>query len=76
MDINTQEQEDIIMFAFRYALGRRTGAPDTVVNIIERNCDIIKPSTIKQMQRETLRYQNMYSFDEVDWPTWQRILRL
>ena len=76
MRANIHEEENILMFAFRYALGRRTGAPDAVVNIIERNWDIINKDTEKQMQEEIVRYGHMFHISDTDWPTWKRILNL
>ena len=74
MRMNIREEEDILMFAFRYALGRQTGAVDTVVSIIERNWDILHKDTKQQMKDEIIRYKNMYSFSEIDYPSWERIL--
>lgn len=44
--------EHILHFAFRYALGRPTAAPSIVATVIRENMGWIRPATKKQMLRE------------------------
>ena len=42
----------VLMYAFRYALGRQTGAPDTISDAIRRNVEEFKEWELKQIVEE------------------------
>ena len=42
----------IIFYAFRYALGRKTGAPSTICNTIISNIDLFKDWELEQFIKE------------------------
>lgn len=44
--------EHILHFALRYALGRKTGAPAIVADAVRENMERLRPSTKLQMRRE------------------------
>ena len=52
MDIKDSEQRDIILYAFRYALGRMTYSVSTMVEIIDRNWSELSKSNKDLIQRE------------------------
>lgn len=77
-DLLPQRQEDILFFAFRYALGRRTGAVTMVVDELKSKWHRIGDSTKAQIKREILQYPQMYGTlgDQCDIEAWQEILDL
>ena len=44
--------EDIVFFAFRYALGRRTGSVGIVVDYLQNNWKLLTDRTQNQIQKE------------------------
>ena len=72
--MNIQEEQLMLMFAFRYALGRQSTAPSTVVDIIERNWDIIPKQDLKQIQKEIVEYEKMFGLSDIDKPTWYKLV--
>jgi len=52
MDINENEQREMIIYAFRYALGRMTYSVSTMVRIIDNNWDNLSKSDRELIQRE------------------------
>ena len=74
MRTNIQEEQLMLMFAFRYALGRQSTAPSTVVDIIERNWDIIPKQDLKQIQKEIVEYEKMFGLSDIDKPTWYKLV--
>lgn len=75
-DYLTNTDENILFFAFRYALGRRTSAPSIVVSRIMRVWEQLRPQTQLQMQDEIRRYPEMYGKlgDQCDIDEWQKVL--
>ena len=62
----------ILMYAFRYALGRKTGAPSTISTAISRNIVQFKPWELKQIVKEILEYEEYFgdlgdNCDEREW---------
>ena len=74
MKMNTWEEQLMLMFAFRYALGRQSTAPSTVVEIIERNWDIIPKQDLEQIKREIVEYEKMFGLSDIDKPTWWKLV--
>lgn len=74
MRMNILEEQLMLMFAFRYALGRQSTAPSTVVEIIERNWDIIPKGDEIQMRKEIQAYEKMFGLSDIDKPTWWKIV--
>ena len=52
MDINEDEQRELIIYAFRYALGRMTYSVSTMVSIIDKNWEHLSKSDRELIQRE------------------------
>lgn len=73
-----KREEDIIFFAFRYALGRRTGAVTLLVEEIKARWQEFTPQTQEQMQHEINDYDRMYGSlgGECDIAAWQEVLDL
>jgi hypothetical protein len=69
--------ENILRFAMRYALGRKTAAPEIVVTKIKELWPRIRPYTQDQMKREIAEHINQkIAGDSCDEETWRRVLRL
>jgi hypothetical protein len=69
--------ENMIMYAFRYSLGRRTGAVSEVVDYIKENWHKLEPFTQDQMKHEiedAIRMDN--AGDQCDIDQWRSILEL
>ena len=64
----------VLMFAFRYALGRQSTAPSYMVDIIELNWDVLTVQDKKQIQKEIVQYEKIYKLSDIDKPTWWRIV--
>ena len=67
--------ENMIMWAFRYALGRRTGAVTDVVDFLKENWDKLQPFTQNQIQEEirnAIRLERAGS--GIDITQWQSLL--
>jgi hypothetical protein len=75
--LNTDD-ENILFFAFRYALGRRTAAVSILVTRILNDWHKLRPETQLQMQDEIRRYPEMYGKlgDQCDIDEWQKVLDL
>lgn len=73
-----KDDEDVLFFAFRYALGRRTGAVTLLVAQIKRHWKHLTPQTQKQIQDEINDFERMYGNlgGECDKEAWQEILDL
>lgn len=57
--MNIQVGEDVLVFAFRYALGRMSYAPHTVIECIIENLGELKSHTISQMDKEIGEYYDV-----------------
>tara|TARA_R110000803_G_scaffold154466_1_gene219250 strand:+ start:684 stop:905 length:222 start_codon:yes stop_codon:yes gene_type:complete len=70
-------EEDILFYAFRYALGRRTHAVSTVCEFIIKNWDAIHPFTQDMIKSEiTTAIEDDSIGMEMDKNEWERILDL
>lgn len=56
MKIEDHNDINILFFAFRYALGRRTGAPGIVISKIKNNWTDLQLEDREQILRETNEY--------------------
>ena len=69
--------ENILVFAFRYALGRKTTAPGIVADVLIERWNDLKPHTQIQVQREIGSAMAMgEAGDSLDLDTWQKVLAL
>ncbi len=70
-------EENILMFAFRYALGRRSTAPGIVSDVLIKRWNDLKPHTQIQVQREIDWAMAMgEAGDPCDVETWRKVLTL
>lgn len=51
-DLKEYEREAVLMFAFRYALGRMSMAPSLMVHVISRSKGVLSESMIKSIISE------------------------
>lgn len=67
-----------MMYAFRYALGRRTYAVEEVVSYIIKYWDFTRAETKNQIKSEIIEFKQNYGNlgDHCDEEQWNRILRL
>lgn len=69
--------ENMIMWSFRYALGRRTGAVTDVVETLKRIWKELEPFTQQQIREEIQNALRVNSAgDTCDIVQWQKILKL
>jgi hypothetical protein len=68
----------ILMYAFRYALGRKTGAPSTISTEISRNIAQFKPWELKQIVKEILEHEEYFGDlgDDCDKEEWRNLINL
>jgi len=66
----------IIMYAFRYALGRKTGAPSTISAAILRNIDEFKEWELTQIIKEILDHKDYWGSlgDACDEEVWRDLI--
>lgn len=77
----TRTEQDILFYAFRYALGRRTGVVSFMVGQIKNKWHDLHPNTQNQIQREILERKNDGGVfgglgDKCDIDSWQEVLDL
>ena len=67
----------VIFYAFRYALGRKTGAPSTICNTILANIDEFKDWELEQFIKEIKDFEDFYKElgDECDKQVWYDLIR-
>lgn len=77
-DLLPQRQEDILFFAFRYALGRRTAVVSMICDELKSKWHRISTNTQEQIKHEIKTYPQMYGSlgDQCDVEDWQEILEL
>jgi len=70
-------QTVIIMYAFRYALGRKTGAPSTASSAILRNIDKFKEWELTQIRHEILQHREYHGDlgDNCDEEVWYTLIK-
>ena len=66
----------VLFYAFRYALGRKTGAPSTISEAITRNIDAFAEWELKQIVKEILEFEDFYKElgDECDKVVWYDLI--
>lgn len=73
----TSTDETILVFAFRYAIGRRSTAPGIVTDVLMKRWSEMNPHTQIQVQREIDSAMAMgEAGDPCDVETWKKILTL
>lgn len=70
MDKVFQVERDILFFAMRYALGRMTFAPLTVIDNIKHNIDLFTAEDLKWMIKEIDEQANFGYGMDCDEKTW------
>ena len=69
--------ENIIMYAFRYCLGRRTYAVSEMVTVLINSWDKLKPQTQRKIQEEIKEDMDRGNAgDDCDVQDWKKILDL
>ena len=77
MIIPTHEQREFMIYAFRYALGRKTYATSTVSNVIRHSWDEITKHDKELIQREIREAIELgLAGDDCDVRSWQSLLHL
>ena len=68
-------KENIIMWAFRYALGRRTGAVQDVIECLDKNWKSLEQFTRDQIKIEIkIAIDKDQAGDKCDVDNWKRVL--
>lgn len=68
--------ENMIMWAFRYALGRRTGAVSDVADNLKMNWDKLEQFTRDQIKKEIqIAIDKREAGDDCDIKRWEEILK-
>jgi hypothetical protein len=71
------DERDVLIYAFRYALGRATYSVDTMVNIIIANWNNISKPDRELFKREINEAIDLKHYGmAMDKATWERILSL
>lgn len=76
LEINEQEQIWILIFAFRYALGRESTAPSIVCDVIKRNWNNLTEQDRVKIKSEIQHYDSHNGFSKIDRPTWMEVMDL
>ena len=73
----TTADENILVFAFRYALGRRSTAPGIVTGVLIKRWNDLEPHTQVRIQYEIAdAIEHSYAGQPCDVETWRKILAL
>lgn len=70
MDKQFQVERDILVYAMRYALGRQTYAPSTVLDNIQHNIDLFSANDLKLLIRDIDKQKNYGYGMECDEKLW------
>lgn len=77
MIIPEKDQRDVLIYAFRYTLGRRTYAPHTVISILKDNWSLLSDGDKNLYKREIkAAIEDNMAGDDCDIKAWESILRL
>jgi hypothetical protein len=70
--------DEIIFYAFRYALGRQTYAVSSVVECIENNWPALRENTKEKIHREIKEAisEDLAGDSKIDVPIWNNVLQL
>lgn len=75
MDINDSEQRELMIYAFRYALGRMSSSVSTMVDVLERNWSSFSIHDKELIQREIkFATSNECIGMKCDKEQWQKLL--
>ncbi len=76
MKRNVEVTTTVLFYAFRYALGRKTGAPSTMAEAIEKNLDEFAEWELKQIIKEILEFEDFYKElgDACDKEVWYNLI--
>lgn len=75
--IPIEDQRDVLIYAFRYTLGRSTYAPHTIISILKTNWDLLSDGDKKLYQREIKEaIDNDMAGQEMDRKAWASVLDL
>lgn len=79
MDKNFKVERDILVFAMRYALGRMTFAPITVIENIKHNIDLLNENDIKLLIKDIEEQKDFGGYgmncDEKVWMDFKNYLK-
>lgn len=77
-ELMPKDEEDVLFFAFRYALGRRTGAVDLICTQLKSRWQELRPQTQEQIKDEIRRFPEQYGSlgGQCDIDDWNEILSL
>ena len=76
---NSGDEEDILLYAFRYALGRSTFASRTMTQAITKNWHELSSNSKRLIKREIAAYKQEFGKigdANIDEPEWLKILDL
>ena len=78
MKRNVEVTTTILFYAFRYALGRRTGAPSTIAMAIGSNINEFAEWELKQIVKEILEYEDYSGSlgDDCDKEVWYDLVEV
>lgn len=73
-----EDERDVLIYAFRYALGRRTFASKTMSEVIIANWDKLSEFDKGLFKKEIREHEKLYGNlgDDCDRSSWYRILEL
>ena len=68
----------VLFYAFRYALGRKTGVPITITTAIKNNIDEFEEWELKQIVSEIKEFEEYHKTlgDECDKIVWYDLIRI
>ena len=73
-------ERDLLIYAFRYILGRRTYAVSTIIDLLKSNWDILSEGDKQLYIKEIKEYKELYGErglgDSCDIKCWNSILEL
>ena len=73
-------ERDLLIYAFRYVLGRRTYAVSTIIDLLKSNWDILSEGDKQLYIKEIKEYKELYGErglgDSCDIKCWNSILEL
>lgn len=74
MLIPEKDQEIILMFAFRYALGRSSYAPSLIVELLKNAWKDLSKEMRQKIKDEIAEHYELFGFNKIDAESWLEIL--
>ena len=68
------DQRDMLIYSFRYVLGRQTYAVSTVTDNIIRNWNNLSDGDKNLFKQEIQDHKDQWGFSPIDEPSWDKIL--